>query len=276
MSVKLIITDLDGTLLGEDHQTISERNKRALERAAEKGIVIAIGSGRTYAVLKSVLAQTDAIDYVMMSNGAALRNNRTGEQTQIGEIPYTLWRPLYDLLKKYEAVFEVYYEGYSYIEKESRERFVNEWIPESFLEELTENMIEVESLPEFLEGKSLEKFDVIQTPEEHVEALTHELAKHPEYIITSSIPGNMEINLAGVDKGQGTLGLCRLLGIGPEEVLAFGDANNDLAMMQTAGYAYAMGNASREIKEAAKYETVSNENDGVAVIIEKLLDEGID
>lgn len=271
MPVKLIITDLDGTLLGEDHQTISERNKKALERAAAQGITIALGSGRTYGVLKNVLKQTDAIDYVMMSNGAALMNNRTGEQTQIGEIPYTLWMPLYELLKAHKAVFEVYYEGYSYIERESRERFINDWIPQSFLDELTENMIVVDSLPEFLEGEPLEKFDVIQTPKEHIEALSRELSRRAEFAVTSSLPGNMEINLKGVDKGEGTRGLCRLLGITPQEVMAFGDANNDLAMMQTAGYSFAMENASREIKEAAGYMTASNREDGVAAGIEKLL-----
>lgn len=275
MPVKLIITDLDGTLLGEDHQTISERNKQALKKAAERGITVALGSGRTYGVLKNVLKQTDAIDYVMMSNGAALMNNRTGEQTQIGEIPYTLWKPLYDVLKKYKAVFEVYYEGYSYIERESRERFVNDWIPQSFLEELTENMKVVDSLPEFLDGKPLEKFDVIQTPEEYIEDLTRALFKRTEFAVTSSLPGNMEINLKGVDKGEGTRGLCRLLGITPQEVMAFGDANNDLAMMQTVGYSYAMENASREIKEAARYMTASNTEDGVAKAIEKLLNEGL-
>lgn len=273
MPIKLIITDLDGTLLGEDHQTISERNKKALEKAAQRGITIALGSGRTYGVLKNVLRQTDAIDYVMMSNGAALMNNRTGEQTQVGEIPYTLWKPLYDLLKQYRAVFEVYYEGYSYIEKEARERFVNEWIPQSFLEELTENMIVVDSLPEFLEGKPLEKFDVIQTPEESIEGLTRELSCRTEFAVTSSLPGNMEINLKGVDKGEGTRGLCRLLGISTSEVMAFGDANNDLAMMRTAGYSYAMENATEEIKEAARYRTASNVDDGVAAVIEKLLHE---
>ncbi|MCD8090425.1 MAG: HAD hydrolase family protein, partial [Clostridiales bacterium] len=73
------------------------------------------------------------------------------------------------------------------------------------------------------------------------------------------------------NKGRGLKMLCGALGIGLEEVMAFGDEENAIEMLKAAGYSYAMKNASEAVKAAAKNITESNNDDGVALQIEKIL-----
>ena len=80
---------------------------------------------------------------------------------------------------------------------------------------------------------------------------------------------NLEINAAGVNKGKAMIELGKLLGIPREEIMAFGDGNNDLKMLKEVGTGVAMVNAIPSVKEAADYVTLSNDEEGVAKFIEK-------
>ena len=80
---------------------------------------------------------------------------------------------------------------------------------------------------------------------------------------------NLEINAAGVNKGKAMIELGKLLGIPREEIMAFGDGNNDLKMLKEVGTGVAMENAIPPVKGAADYVTLSNDEEGVAKFIEK-------
>ena len=88
--------------------------------------------------------------------------------------------------------------------------------------------------------------------------------------ITSSIRGNLEINSARANKGEGMKFLCEYLGVPIENSVAFGDGSNDMTMIMAAGTGVAMGNAIDEVKRAAKLVTARNDEDGVALALEKL------
>ena len=83
------------------------------------------------------------------------------------------------------------------------------------------------------------------------------------------VPTDMEITSAEADKGEALIALAEDLGIRREEVMAMGDGHNDLGLMKAAGLSVAMGNASREVMDAADYVTLDNEHDGVAEAIRK-------
>ena len=87
MAVKLIASDLDGTLMAPDHMTVSERTKKALLDAHEKGIKIAIATGRTLHFTDSVTAQIPFVDYVVSSNGAAVYDRNAGEYVYSTLVP---------------------------------------------------------------------------------------------------------------------------------------------------------------------------------------------
>ena len=74
-----------------------------------------------------------------------------------------------------------------------------------------------------------------------------------------------------INKGQGIRDICKVLGIRAEQVISFGDAENDIPMIREAGMGVAMGNAAEVVKQAADMVTLSNNEDGIAAALEKLL-----
>ena len=95
------------------------------------------------------------------------------------------------------------------------------------------------------------------------------LSADRRFLVTSSLPNNLEVNDQSIDKGKGLLALAAMLGIRPEETMAVGDSSNDLAMLRAAGLGVAMGNGSAEAKAAADVTTDDNNHDGAAKAIER-------
>lgn len=89
--------------------------------------------------------------------------------------------------------------------------------------------------------------------------------------MVTSFAENLEFTAAGVNKGTAVQALSARLGLGPEQVMAFGDAGNDLELLAWAGWSFAMANASAEAKKAARYETGSNAEGGVGMAVERWL-----
>lgn len=270
MAIRLIALDLDGTLLDDDHATISERNKTALKNAAKKGIKIVIASGRTWSVLKSIVQKLDAADYALIANGAAVIDTASEKALFRQEIPYDIWKEVYRILKKHRAIFEVYHNSKTYVEKDMLTRSEFLQLPKVFVEELTKFMIPVvKPISKELLEESIEKFHVMTVPKDEQKSTWEELTSMGILAMSSSMPGNIEINLKGSNKATGLLALCQELRISKEEVMAFGDANNDLEMLEAVKWSFAMANGTDEVKKAAHYQAKRNSEDGVAIAIEQ-------
>jgi hypothetical protein len=269
MAIQLIAMDLDGTLLSADHMTVSDRNREALRRASEKGVRLVLASGRTWVQLESVAQQVPSIQYALLSNGAAARDLQQGERLFTFDFPWEDFQTLLALLHRYDAVFETYCAGQSYLESRLTGRFQNKSLPAAFIERLIARLRIVDNLEETLAGQAIEKVNVFSMPEQNYEPLLAALRQTGRFEISSAIIGNMEVNAKGIDKGVGLKRLCAELGIAPENVMAFGDATNDLGMLCWAGWSFAMANAHESVKKAARYETASNEEDGVARAIDR-------
>lgn len=271
MKTLLIAMDLDGTLLSEDHETISARNREALRAASEKGVKIVIASGRTMGVMGSVYVQLPFADYAVTSNGAAVYDLKTGERVCYQGIPYEKWCRVYDIFRRHGSVFEVYADGRAHMERRLFAHYENDLLPKEFVENLKKSIVPVDDAREYLKGKSIEKICALTTdPVEYPQALA-ELTAISGLCLTSSIPGNVEINEAGTNKGTALAALCGTLRIQREQVMAFGDAGNDIEMLTFAGQSYAMGNGTPEVKAAAKAVTLTNAEDGVAAAVEQIL-----
>ena len=98
-----------------------------------------------------------------------------------------------------------------------------------------------------------------------------ELKQFDSLELVGSLKYNIEINAAGVNKGKGLLELGEILGISREEIMAFGDGDNDIAMLREVGFGVAMENADEEVKAVADYVTGSNDEDGVAKAIARFV-----
>lgn len=269
MPIQLIAMDLDGTLLRSDHMTVSERNRNALQHASEKGVHLVLASGRTWVQLESVAQQVPSAQYALLSNGAAARDLHQGKRIFTFDFPWGDFQTLLSLLHRYEAVFETYCAGHSYLERRLIGRFHNESLPAAFIERLAARLTIVDDLEASLAGQTIEKVNVFSMPKQYYNPLLTALHQTGLFEVSSAIIGNIEVNTRGVDKRAGLKRLCAELCIEPENVMAFGDATNDLGMLRWAKWSFAMENAHEPARNAARYKTASNEEDGVAQAIER-------
>lgn len=265
--IKLICLDLDGTLMSTDHLTVSEENKKALKMAHDRGVKIAISTGRTLAIMGDVCEQVPEVDYVIYSNGAAVLDRKTNENIYTSYMSLELSKGLLEYLEDKPCFYEIYSHGKSYCQRDKGDVFDGGVLPQAFIDEVIKNMVVVENAVEELGDKEIEKMSVFSLDD----ALYNEIKEHLEGIdelyTTSSISYNIDMTKRGVDKGTAVDGMCKKLGFEPSEVMAFGDAGNDCPMLEYAEYSYAMANGSDECKAAAKFETKSNAEDGVAFAI---------
>lgn len=270
MTVKLIVSDLDGTLMGEDYLTISERNRNAIAKAREQGIKFVIASGRTFSIMQDVICQLDKVDYAIVSNGAGIIDVSTGKEIYNNGLEYKTLKRLASVIEKYGGGYEIYAEGESYMLKKSLDQFVNPELTDEFMAELKKAIHPIETVEE-IKDLQIEKVNVLDVAESEKKPLFLELKDFKDIEMTSSMPGNMEINGVGVHKGKALEALCKRLKIKDTEVMAFGDGGNDVEMLKWAKRSYAMANASYDAIEAAGFKAKTNIEDGLAIEVEKIL-----
>lgn len=268
MPVKFIACDLDGTLLSQDHITVSERTKKALFEAHQKGIKLAVATGRTLSVIYGVIDQLPFIDYVIYSNGAAVCDLKAAKTAYEKYMPAETARSIFSFLSSYPVYFEFYQGGKQHIQAGCEKYFTGMDMPREFLEAYAESTISHTDIMPFAD-KGVEKINLFYFGGEYYDEIKSFLFSHPEIDCTSPVAGDIEMTYKGVDKAFALEGVCSQLGIDGSEVMAFGDADNDLKMLEFAGYGTAMGNACGECKKKAKYVTLSNSQDGVAAAVEK-------
>lgn len=274
MSIKLIVTDLDGTLMAPDHTTVTERTRRALKEAHDKGVKTAIATGRTISLIGMVTNQVDFIDYVIYSNGAAVydRVNKKLIYTSFFDTENAL--ELAKFLDSEPVFYEIYANGWSYIRNDKVSLFDMGNLPKDFIDEITKHTVFVDDMCEIIKKSDVEKFNISSMAPERAEYITEKLISFKDTEWTSSLPGSkvqnqMEFMKKGVNKGAAVKGMCSVLNISPESVMAFGDAQNDCSMLELAGWSFAMGNACEECRQTAKYITDTNANDGLAKAVEE-------
>ena len=274
MSIKLIVTDLDGTLMAPDHTTVTERTRWALKEAHDKGVKTAIATGKTISLIGMVTNQVDFIDYVIYSNGAAVydRVNKKLIYTSFFDTENAL--ELAKFLDSEPVFYEIYANGWSYIRNDKVSLFDMGNLPKDFIDEITKHTVFVDDMCEIIKKSDVEKFNISSMAPERAEYITEKLVSFKDTEWTSSLPGSkvqnqMEFMKKGVNKGAAVKGMCSVLGISPESVMAFGDAQNDCSMLEFVGWSFAMGNACEECKRTAKYITDTNANDGLAKAVEE-------
>ena len=269
-NVRLIALDLDGTLLN-DAKELTERTQRALEAASRSGIEVVLSTGRPVTALPQEVAHFPYIKYALTADGARIENLRTGELLFEGLIPKEMVRPIYDIFDDYDVIEEIYIKGQGYIS----ERDIDH------LEEYTTNPAHaayarrtrkrVEDIHDLLD-QDIDKAHALFKSFEDREDAMRRIREIADLELCDAFPINLEVSAPGINKGEGLKILGEKLGIGTKDMMAFGDSNNDSAMLQTAGVAVVMDNAYESVKEMADVIAPSNEEDGVAAVIEQMLE----
>ena len=273
MNIKIIFMDLDGTLL-DSQKRLPEANRAALAQAAEKGVHIVPATGRFYTAIPEALRTLPFIRYAVCINGAQIYDAGEDATLHRAEIPLGLAMRVFAHLDGLPAIYDCYLDGAGYMSA-AFFRQLDRYIADPIINRMVRGMrTQVDDFKGYLaaRGRSLQKivlFFADQAP--RAQALEDLPVRFPELAVTSSIPNNIELNIAAANKGAGLLALCAHLGIDPAQAMAIGDGRNDLAMIQAAGLGVAMANADAPVLAAADHVTGSNDESGVAQAIEKFV-----
>ncbi len=275
MAIKLIVTDLDGTFLNTNHVTIPKENIEAFRKAHEMGIKVAIASGRTKILTDYLVEQLPFLDYLITSNGAVTYDLHTGKIVCSTLMSNTQSIEIFDILKDYNLIYEIYFDGKCYMNGESYSMFDAEHVPPHIHALLKDFIKPVSSLETLIDGQGIEKLNILSlTGEERLE-IEEKVSKICDVAFASSFPivkganGNLEMTDENATKGFAIKGLADALGINKENIMCFGDGENDCSMLEYADYSFAMANGNGLAKSTAKFVTDTNDNFGVAKAINK-------
>ena len=267
--IKLIAIDMDGTLLNEKKH-IDKAQKEAIHEAVEAGIKIVLCTGRPlYGILPFYeelgLHELDLEGYVILNNGCSI--HKTKDWKLIDQVNFTSddIEYLYKFSESYDINFTLVNDTYYFnIGRKPTDELIKD--AGFVFSDITDI-----SLEEAKSGKhKIMKIMFLGNPE-----IMADFQKENEYILKDkyssvlSQPYVYEILPKGNNKGTGLKKLAKKLGIRQKEIMAIGDGNNDIEMFEYTNYSVAMENGTELAKKAAKYQTDSNENDGVAKAIRK-------
>ena len=273
----IIAVDMDGTLLNSQGK-ITKRTADVLQRLLDEGHYVVPASGRSLGLLPLAVSALTGISYAVLENGAVVWDWKNSCVLKRFPMPEGAAERILASAETYvkaeeeEILYfvEFFAEGQVYADKADLERFSDVDIMGNFADYMLYGHTYLEN---FMEQKDLlnqaEKLNLFFAVPKHGAAVRKIWNNDLEVSVTSSVPGNAEFNARGVDKGNGLLPVMEKLGIDKEHVIAIGDSDNDLEMLQMAGISVAMGNAAAHIRETAVYVTGDNDHDGAAVFLEK-------
>lgn len=268
--IKMIGFDLDGTLL-TDQKELGEYTVQILKRAVEEGIVILPITGRPLCGLPEEVTRLTGLRYAITANGARILDLKNAAVLKEQLVSVETAEKILDILGNYDSLREIYYDGTGYAEREKLEQIDHFFEEGPMAEYVRSTRQPVENLMDKFrkESREVDKVQGVFADLGEREAALDEIRKLEGVTITGALHNNIEVNAAGVDKGNALLWLAQYLGIAPEETMAFGDGNNDITLLEKAGTGVAMKNGIEEVKHAADRITEkTNDEEGAAKFIE--------
>ena len=269
MLIRMIAMDLDGTALQNDRCSFSPRLNAALEEAHNRGIEIAVITGRQWSMLPPAVQNHPVWEnLVVLCNGAQIRQMATGEVLYAKNISRKALEQLLELSRELDIPMEFSVDSVLYL----TENALNQQLGLPHLDFHINTILKhhgkvVPALEPLLE-EAVEKVNLPHIPP-HLHARTEQLLKEISVSAVWSSPNSIEITHPDAQKGIALDALSKLLDIPVENVLALGDSGNDESMLKKAGIGIAMGNAPDFIKAIADGVSETNDHDGAAMAIER-------
>ena len=259
--IRLIALDLDGTLLNSEKK-ITEETRKTLLRAAEEGIYICIASGRRYEDVERLSQELLPGQPVICANGAAAYLSEPYECVYCETLEQKELRGVIGVLEKEKVFYQVYVDDGS-VMLSTRKSVYSYANYNGF-------KLSGDEMPKYV-GDGALKVIAITDDAPLLERVRAGVEKLDYVEINSSWSNNIEVLRKGVNKGSALRALAQRLEIPMEEIMAFGDNGNDIAMFEAAGWPVCMENGTDEAKAAARYVTDSNDRDGVAKAVKKIV-----
>jgi len=260
---KLVAIDCDGTLL-TDKKQLTEKTINII-KAASKKVKIVIATARSFYRVEEYLRDMNLLNnnqYTICFNGGCIVNNGNEQEIESHTFLEENIKDLIQLSKVLETQILLY--AYNCL--------IVEEIPEKFKNNKKINF-EITKMEQLESDKyKIYKIVFVDSPKRIIQ-MRKTLPKEifDKFEVTSSVPEYIEFVPKGITKHKALENLCDMLGIKKSEVIAIGDAENDIKMIQYAGLGIAMGNADNIVKDIADDITTSNNEDGVAKAIEKYI-----
>ncbi|MDV3426167.1 MAG: Cof-type HAD-IIB family hydrolase [Bacillota bacterium] len=295
---RLLVLDMDGTLLNNKKQ-ISKVNKIAIRNAINAGVKVAICTGRLLEGIEVYLKELNLLssdNYSITCSGSLIQNNTQTKIAKYNNLNLKDLDYIDDLCAKLNITYNIYTDSAILSPEDSVYNYfdsVSNMVP---LKIINKNDIRKDTIltkftlinedisidkeigqifpninydrSKLIKNKKFNKYlfsDMSYLPKELFE----------KYTVLKTTPYTLEVIKKNSNKGEGVRILSQNLGIKRNEIICIGDSGNDKHMIKYAGLGVAMGNAFNEIKEAADYITLSNEEDGVAHVIDKFILEKI-
>lgn len=261
MKYKLIISDLDATLIGKEH-VVSTRVQGAIKKWMDAGGLFTVASGRMY---KMIIQDCKGITFntpIITRGGSEIVDSKTGKVVFSKNIDSITLQKLMNVLREnnFKAIVEkddVIYASFPYVAN----------YPTIQIKDLTDFVFtDVPKVLAKAQGEDLTLFE---------DTMGEVINKFPQlHIVQTHTPdgSGWDITSLAATKHLAVLELIKMLNLTPEEVVGVGDGYNDIPLLEAVGFKVAMGNAKDELKEIADVVVPSYKEDGVAVLIEDLLE----
>ncbi len=255
---RLILTDLDGTLLNADRE-VSDRTAAVLERATAAGARVVIATGRPLRFVRHLRERVPA-SVALCANGALVVDLDTDEVLHSHLLDGQRVIALAEELRSDGAEFAIAAEGLTEVGM-----FAEEHYPLIHLDDSQRAPLAT------FAAEPMVKLLIRPADGHHDEVLRVLAERYADVLLATSsgVAGLIEVSLSGISKGTVVDGLAREWGILPEQAIAFGDQPNDLDMLRWAGWGVAMDNADPAVKAQADEVAPHHDEDGVAQILER-------
>lgn len=256
---KLIAMDFDDTLLN-DEKAVTKKTKDILIKCKKDGYAIVGVTARTLKSAEDVIS-LELFDYLILNNGAYLYDVKMQKGTYIGSLNNNEVTDIINLVDDASSQIDLVSGTVYYIYKNKK----NSSLP--FIRDI-DNISDIH--------EPIARMNIFLNDEKDVEyynRLINAKCQNVNCFIMKSLNSNtwLVVNPKGVDKSVTLENLGKEINIKLDEMIFFGDGLNDLEVMESVGYSVAMGNALDEIKEKANEVTLSNNEDGIGVCLEKIL-----
>lgn len=260
-NVKLVVTDLDGTLLNSNHE-VSFQFFELFKKMKSKNILFVAASGRPYySMIDKLNSIKNDIIIVSENGGLAIKNNtvllsNAFDPTNLSEISNIVSN-----LKDAHPVFCA--QNKAYVKSSSKKLM-------ELLREYYSNYIFIDKLSEIKD----DIYKIALYNEDSSEKNIYPFVKHLEDRFKVKVSANHWVDISEniANKGHAIKLIQEMYNISTEETMVFGDYNNDLEMLKLAKYSYAMANAHPNVKAIANYSTKSNNENGVEYILKQLIE----
>ena len=247
--IKLIATDLDGTLLNNNKE-ISKFNQEILKTLInDYNVQLILSSGRPYEGVKSYNKLLENNNYSIIFNGASIVDNN-------GNVIYK------QTVEENDVCVHVYDNGKYIVSKEDFP--IKSYVQK---EQTIEPIIGLENIETYRFDKML-----ILGKRDILNELYKEISENTD--VHSSFSGDLSLEITSKigNKGKSLEWICHNKGISPNNIIAFGDNFNDIEMIEYAGIGVAMANAEEIVKQKANYTTLSNEDEGVGKFLKDIFE----